>query len=234
MHTVADPWMQDGSNGTPRAGSDLAEDDSHGLPVSPIAHRGIVMALDHLGAVVDAVHEAPPKRLNAPFTVLRTALICSTRLRWLLEPETSGARRLRAIQYRYENLEEQRTALTDFSDIELTDDQDATLADSLQIVEMERRELEARARELGATKLTKPLPLTKILKGQVDLTTIEGTGLLQLWRTGSASAHGHYWSDEMRDNPAKFNHEWFPPAIQGTVLVIDEAMKLHQKRSATG
>ena len=62
------------------------------------------MALDHLGAVVDAVVAGPPKRLNAHFTVLRTALICGTRVCWLLEPASSNVRQLRAIRYRYENL----------------------------------------------------------------------------------------------------------------------------------
>lgn len=232
MYTVADPWMRNGANGTPQAGSDLAGDDSEGPATSPLSHRGIIVALDHLGAVVDAMAAGPPKRLNPHFTVLRTALVAGARVRWLLEPDMSDERRLRAIQYRYENLDEQLTAITDFSDIPFTVDQDATMAESLAIIEMERQVLETRALELGATKLSRPKSTTKMLKDMVDLTTPEGTGLVHLWRTGSASAHGHYWADDLRDNPAAFNHEWFPTAIQGTVLMINDAMHLHHKRSA--
>jgi hypothetical protein len=233
MHTVADPWMRNAANAEPRTGSDLAVDDSKGPATSPLSHRGIIMGLDHLGAVVDAVVAGPPKRLNAHFTVLRTALMCGTRVRWLLEPGSSNLRRLRGIQYRYENLEEQRKAMTDFSDTHLTDDQDATLADSVAVIELERKALETRALELGAKGLTKPTPTTQMLKDMVDLTTPEGTGMVHLWRTGSASAHGHYWADDMRDNPAAFDHKWFQPAIQGAALMINDAMKLRHKRATS-
>jgi len=231
MYTVADPWMRDRSSVQPQAGSDLAEDDTYGLAVSPPPHRGIVMALDHLGAVVDTMVTGPLKRLNPHFTVLRTALVAGTRVCWLLDSDMSDERRLRAIQYRFENLEEQRVALTDFSDIPVADDQGETLAESLEIIAMERRELESRALELGVNKLSRPLSTTKMLKSLVDLTTPDGTGMMHLWRTGSASAHGHYWADDLRDNPATFNHEWFPPVIQGTCLMISRAMKLHHKRA---
>lgn len=233
IYTVADPWMRDAANAEPQAGSDLAVDDSEGPATSPLSHRGIIMGLDHLGAVVDAVVAGPPKRLNAHFTVLRTALICGTRVRWLLEPGSSNERRLRSIQYRYENLEEQRKAMTDFSDTRLTDDQDATLADSLAVIELQRKALETRALELGAKGLTKPTPTTQMLKDMVDLTTPEGTGMVHLWRTGSASAHGHYWADDMRDNPAAFDHKWFQPAIQGAALMMNDAMNLRHKRATS-
>lgn len=189
------------------------------------------MALDHLGAVVDAVVAGPPKRLNAHFTVLRTALICGCRVCWLLEPHSSNGRQLRAIQYRYENLLEQRKAMTDFADTHLSDDQDEALADSLAVIDIERKALGQRALELGAPRLTKPPPTTDMLKEMVDLTTPEGTGMVHLWRTGSASAHGHYWADDMRDNPAAFEYKWFQPAIQGTFLMINKAMTLRYQRA---
>jgi hypothetical protein len=54
---------------------------------------------------------------------------------------------------------------------------------------------------------------------------------IQLWRTGSASVHGHYWADEMRDNPRQFDYQWFQPALQGAVMFINSAMKLRLQRS---
>lgn len=98
------------------------------------------------------------------------------------------------------------------------------MADSLANIEIERQALAKRALELGAKGLTKPTLTTQMLKDMVDLTTPEGTGMVHLWRTGSAPAHGHYWADEMRDNPAAFDHKWFQPAIQGTMLMINDAM----------
>ncbi|TFV59401.1 hypothetical protein E4P42_08280 [Mycobacterium sp. PS03-16] len=232
IYEVADPWMQDAANAQPQPGSDLAVDDAEHPPSSPLSHRGKVMALDHLGAVVDAVAASPPMRLNAHFTALRTALICGARVCWLLEPDSSNGRQLRAIRYRYENLEEQRKAMTDFADTHLNDDEDKALAESLVITELERQALNKRALELGA-KLTTPTSTTQMMKDLVNLTTPGGTGMVHLWRTGSASAHGHYWADDMRDNPAAFDHKWFQPAIQGTVLTINDALILRRKRATT-
>jgi hypothetical protein len=121
--------------------------------------------------------------------------------------------------------------MTDFADTHLTDDQDKVLTESLAIIEIERQALEKRALELGAKGLTKPPKTTKMLKDLVDLTTPEGTGMVHLWRTGSASAHGFHWADEMRDNPAAFDHKWFHPAIQGTFLMINRAMTLRHQRA---
>lgn len=62
MQTVGDPWTQDAAK--PQAGSDLAADDANHPASSPLSHRVIAMALDHLGAVVDAVLTSPPKRFS--------------------------------------------------------------------------------------------------------------------------------------------------------------------------
>lgn len=233
MYAVADPWMRDADNTKPQPGSDLAIDDQEHPASSPISHRGIVMALDHLGAVVDAVVASPPKRLNAHFTVLRTGLVCATTVCWLLEPDSSNERQRRAIRYRYENLVQQRNAMNDFIDTHLTADQDQVLRQSLDAIEDERQALQTRARELGDERLAKPPNTTDMLKAMVDLSTPEGTAMVQLWRTGSAAAHGFYWADDMRDNPAAFDHKLFQPAIQGTVLMINDAMKLRHKRATS-
>lgn len=233
MVTVGDPWMKGGTDAQPQPGSDLAADDSDPPASSALSHRVLVMGLDHLGSVVDSMLAGDPKRLNAPFTALRTALMCGTRVCWLLEPDSSPDRQLRAIQYRFENLEEQRKALTDFADTHLTDEQDEGLADSLDAIEVRRQALAKRAIELGAVGLTKPPPTTQMLKDLVDLTTPEGTGMVQLWRTGSASAHGHYWADEIRNNRGAFDFEWFQPAIQGAFLMINDAMNRRHKRATS-
>jgi hypothetical protein len=233
MRTVGDPWLRDGRNTQPEAGSDLALDDAEGPASSPLAQRVLVMALDHLGFVVDAVFSGPPKRLNAPFSALRTALECGARVRWLLESDSSNERQLRAIRYRFENLEEQRKAITDMSGTHMVGEEDEARAQVLAWVAAETKALTELALALGADNVTKPPNTLDILKSMVDLNTYEGTGFIQLWRQGSASAHGHYWADNMRGNKGAFDIVWFHTAVQGAMLFINEAMTLHHQRRTT-
>ena len=191
------------------------------------------MALDHLGAVIDAVVREPPKRLKAHFTVLRTALECGARVCWLLEPDSSNERKLRAIRYRFENLEEQRKAINDVSGTHIVGETEEGRQRSLLAIERERPVLRERAMALGAGRLVKPPDTLSLIKGMVDTNTMEGTGFIQLWRTGSASVHGHYWADDMHDDPGSFDFEWFQPAIQGAMLFINKAMILRHRRAST-
>jgi hypothetical protein len=233
MQTVGDPWMRDEANTRPEPGSDLAADDAEKPETSPLAHRGIVMALDHLGSVVDAVVREPPKRLKAYFTVLRTALECGARVCWLLESDSSDERRLRGVQYRFQNLEEQRKAITGLSGTHIFGETEEARQQILVGIEAERAALTERALSLGAAMLTEPPNTLWMIRDLVDVNTFEGTSFIQLWRTGSASVHGHYWADEMRDNPRQFDHMWFQPAIQGAMLFINDAMKLYHSRATT-
>jgi len=231
MYEVADPWMRDGRNARPEPGSDLASDDAQPLVNSPIAHRAIVMGLDHLGGVVDAVAAGPPKRLKAHFTVLRTALLCGTRACWLLEPDEPNERRLRAIQYRFENLEQQRKAIQDLKGTHIAGDTEAARQQALETIQAHTAVLSEHAVALGAEKLIEPPDTVRLLKGMVDTNTDVGASFIQLWRTGSASAHGHYWDDDMREDPRRFDHEGFQPAIQGAMLMINDALLLWSRRS---
>jgi hypothetical protein len=230
MRDHGDPWLRDGGNAHPGPGSDLALDDAEGPMSSPLSHRVLVMALDHLGFVVDAVWSGPPKRLNAPFSALRTALECGARARWLLESDCSKERRLRGIRYRYQNLEEKRKAITAMSGSHMIDEQDDVRAQLLAGVAVEKASLTEWASAFGADGLTEPPSTIDMLKSMVDVNTYVGTGFIQLWRQGSASVHGHYWVDDMRGNSGAFDIDWFHVAIQGAMLFINDAMKLHQLR----
>lgn len=188
------------------------------------------MALDHLGFVVDAVWRGPPKRLNAPFSALRTALECGARARWLLEPDCSKERRLRGIRYRYQNLEEKRKAITAMSGTHMIDEQDRARAQILEQVAAEKASLTEWASAWGAGRLTEPPSTIDMLKNMVDTNTDVGTAFIQLWRQGSASVHGHYWVDDMRGNTGAFDVDWFHVAIQGAMLFINDAIELHHQR----
>jgi hypothetical protein len=231
MQTVGDPWMRNVKNTRPQSGSDLAEDDAHKPESSSLSHYGIVMALDHLGSVLDAVVREPPKRLKAHFTTLRTALECGARACWLLEPDSSEERRLRATRYRFENVDEQRKAINDMSGTHIAGETEEQRQQILAGIVREEAALTGRALSLGARSLAKPPSTFDLIKRRMDANTFEQTAYLQLWRTGSASVHGHYWADQMRDNPGQFDHEWFQPALQGAFMFINEAMKLHHQRS---
>ncbi len=224
------PWLRDGRNAHPERGSDLARDDAEGPVSSVLSHRVLVMALDHFGFVVDAVRSGPPKRLNAPFSALRTALECGARAQWLLEADRSEERRLRGVRYRYQNLEEKRKAIEAMSGTHMIDEQDDARAQILAGVVAEKASLTEWASAWGADGLTEPPGTVDLLKSMVDVNTYVGTGFIQLWRQGSASVHGHYWVDDMRGNTGAFDIEWFHVSIQGAMLFINEAMKLHQRR----
>lgn len=231
IQTVGDPWMRDERNARPLPGSDLATDDEEKPESSPLSHYGIVMALDHLGAVLDAVVREPPKRLKAHFSSLRTALECGARVCWLLEPDSSVERRLRATRYRFENVEQQRKAINDLSGTHIAGETEEQRQQVLAGLVAEEASLTERALLLGANNLAKPPSTFDLIKNRVDANTFERTAYLQLWRTGSASAHGHYWADQMRNNPGQFDHQWFQPALQGAFMFINDAMKLHHQRS---
>lgn len=233
MQTFADPWMREEQHGHPEPGSDLAVDDAHRPPSSALAHYGISMALDHLGSVVDAVVSDQPMRHKAHFTTLRTVLECGARVRWLLDPDDSTQRRLRAVRYRWENLDEQRKAIKDLAGTHIVGEQEQARQQALAGMEAEEAALTARATELGADKLTKPPSTYDLLKGMVDINTYEGMGVIQLWRQGSASVHGHFWADQYRDNPGEFDFQWFYQALYGAMLFVNEAMTLHHRRSTT-
>lgn len=230
MRDHGDPWLRDGRNAQPESGSDLARDDREGPVSSVLSHRVLVMALDHLGFVADAVLSGPPKRLNAPFSALRTALECGARARWLLEVDYSKERRLRGIRYRYQNLEEKRKAIAAMSGTHMIDEQDDARAQILAGVAAEKASLTEWASTWGVDKLAEPPGTVDMLKSMVDVNTDLGTGFIQLWRQGSASVHGHYWVDDMRGNTGAFDIEWFSVSIQGAMLFINDAMKLHQRR----
>ncbi len=230
MRDHGDMWLRDGRNSMPEPGSDLASDDGEGPVTSVLSHRTLVNALDHLGFVIDTVWTGPPKRLNAPFSALRTALECGARARWLLEAQCSTKRRLRGIRYRYQNLEEQRKAITAMSGTHMVDEQDEAREQILARVAAEKTDLTEWALRWGADKLTEPPSTLDMLTSMVDLNTDLGTGFIQLWRQGSASVHGHYWVDDMRGNTGAFDVDWFHVAVQGAMLFINDAITLHHQR----
>lgn len=230
MRDHGDRWLRDGRYNQPEPGSDLARDDEEGPESSGLSRRVLVMALDHLGFVLDAVWSGPPKRLNAPFSGLRTALECGARARWLLEADSSNERRLRGLRYRYQNLEEQRKAINAMSGTHMIDEEDEARAQMLAQIAAEKASLTEWASTFGAVGLTEPPDTVTMLTSMVEVNTAFGTGVIQLWRQGSASVHGHYWVDDMRGNTGAFDSDWFHVAVQGAMLFINEALNMHDRR----
>jgi hypothetical protein len=231
MQKVGDPWMR--VDHSPQPGSDLAGDDTERPATSPVALHGIVMALDHLGAVVDAMLSGNPMRHYAHFTTLRTVLLSSARVRWLLEPDSSIERRLRGVRIRYQNLDEQRKALRGQESAEISGPLEQQRVQLIGSMDAEEATLEARTVALGAAQLTFPLDTVSLLKGMVDVNTWEGLAVTQMWRTGSAAAHGYFWTDQQRNDANRFDEMSFNGALYGATLFVSEAMKLYDQRSTT-
>lgn len=231
MREIGDPWMRPGAPGEAAAGSELAADDAAGPQISPVAHHGLLMALDHLGAVVDAMTSGVQIRHYAHFTSMRTVLLSSARVRWLLQPEISTDRRLRCAQIRHQNLMEQRKALVDLGAPAVEAELEQQRQRLLAAMDAEKDKLTQQAQALGATQLHDPIDTVSMLRTMVDPQSLEGTFVLQMWRTGSASAHGYFWTDQNRSNPGEFDETWFNGALFASVLFADEAMKLYVRRA---
>jgi hypothetical protein len=141
---------------TPVPGSDFSVDDVAPYKVSPIVCFGVMTAIDHLGSVVDAMMSEKPIRHYAHFTTLRTSLLASARVRWILEPDSSVERQLHCLQVRLQNTDEQRKAIRGFAGSHLEPATEQSRLDAIASLDAEIASLEARANELGAAKLVAP------------------------------------------------------------------------------
>ncbi|MBB2993663.1 hypothetical protein FHR72_005174 [Mycolicibacterium iranicum] len=228
---IGDPWMIKGNaDRRPQPGSDLLAD---GPNAASVAHHSIIMALDQLGSVVDAMVSGEPMRHYAPFTILRTVLLASARAMWMLLPDTSHERQTRCLRIEYINLDEQRKAFKTISGAAATEELKRQADQILSDFEAPMQEFNARAPELGMAKLTAPPDTVTMLQQLVPANTPEGYAAQHLWRVGSSTAHGYYWSDTQRPNPHLFDEKTFDTALYVATLFVKEAMKLYEQR-ATG
>jgi hypothetical protein len=230
MRETGEPWLA--TRQTPATGSDLATDDAVPPTVTAVVDYGVSTAIDHLGSVVDAIDPpGRPIRHWAPYTALRTALLSASRVVWVLTPDDSDQRKLRAAQIRYINADEQRKAIDGFaygpSDPAL--DQKRQQASASMSAEM--ASLEAQINALGSTAL-RPSDTVQMLRDLVDMSTWEGMGISNLWRTGSAAAHGYHWTDTTRTNPEEFDEQSFNLAFYGATLMVWRAFDLYNQRAA--
>lgn len=58
-----------------------------------------------------------------------------------------------------------------------------------------------------------------------------GTAISQLWRTGSASAHGYHWTEVFLGSPGEFDEVSFNMALYGAMLMLNEAIILYTNRA---
>lgn len=234
MRDVGDPWMK--ADKSPASGSELAEDDKTKPIVSSVASYGLVTAIDHLGSVVDAMMNShthgQPMRHYAHFTTLRTTLLASTRVRWLLEPGTRAERQLRCVRIRFQNLVEQRKAVEASGGTHLDANQEQARLKAIASMDAEEVTLAARATALGAAGLTNPPGMVDMQAGQVDKGTWFGAAVMYLWRSGSAAAHGYHWPDLFRTRSGVFDVESFNTALYGGFLALNDAIALYDKRAS--
>ena len=229
---VGDPWMLKGRvDRRPKPGSDLAADEAGGLKPS-VAHHGVVIALDHLGSVIDAMVSDESMRHYAHFSTLRTVLLASARVRWMLESDSSQIRQIRCLQTEYVNLVEQRKAFRTMASTAANGALKRQACEILAGFEAPMSELEVRATALGMAELVPPPDTLSVLQQLVKANTTEGFVALQLWRMGSSTAHGYYWSDTQRPDPHLFDDDMFDMALQGATLFVREAMGLYDQRAA--
>lgn len=232
VNSVGRPWST--ADNTPVAGSDLALDDAGMFRVSPIACFGVLTAIDHLSFVVDSMMIAGlPKQLYAPLTTLRTALLASARVKWMLAPDDTVERQLRCLQVRFVNAREQRKALNAFADGRLEPESELDRAAQIAALDEQIQTLQAHAVVLGARQLNEPPDTVSMLRDHlVDTKSPQGMAIEFLWRKGSASAHGYHWDDLQNPGPLRFNEPSFNLALYGAFGFVDDARTLYVKRAA--
>lgn len=223
LETVGTPWTK--TDPTPAAGSALAGDDKDGRNVSAVASYGLMTAIDHLGAVTDSITAEKPVRNWAPYSSMRTTLEVATRVRWLLEPNNRAERRLRCVRVTYKNEYELKRSIDGLGGSHVgteLEQQRQQLVDAWPNV---KAQLEAEALSLGAASLKCPPQTAQILADQSDPDTWEGTGIRNLWHTGSAAVHGFHWPDAYRKNPGQLDEAAFDTALHGAFLTLLHAFE---------
>jgi hypothetical protein len=227
---AGEAWLQDPH--LPAPGSDLAADDATKPTVSDLVAYQIASALDHLGSVVDAMLSDNPIRHYAHFTTLRTALLASSRAQWTLTPDDSTERKLRSLQIRFQNVDEQRKATEAMGGTHLDAAMEQSRQKAIAALNAEVTSLEGHAGKLGAAKLPKPKDTVSMLQELVDANSWDGSAILTQWRTGSAAAHGYHWIDAQRANPGVFDELSFNGALYGAFLSVTAATTLFEKRAS--
>ncbi|OBG92641.1 hypothetical protein A5697_06945 [Mycobacterium sp. E3251] len=231
MQSAGQQWMT--TDHIPQAGSDLALDNASARPaVSDVAAYGVATAIDHFGSVVDVVASDRPIRHFAPFTALRTTLLASARVRWMLEPDKSEDRRLRCLQVCYQNRHEQRKAFNGFLGGHLNAAEKQSISAAITQLDTEIGSLESQAKSLGVQKLAEPKDTVSMLRDLADPNTGWGSAIGGLWRMGSAVAHGYYWAQAGRSDPGKFDEDFFDLSCAGAFVFVTKAQQLYDKRAA--
>jgi len=235
VQDVATPWLA--TEHLPAPGSELADDDKVEPRVSELARFGLVVAIDHLGLVVDAlvdgIENGRPFRVLAPFTVLRASLLTAVRTKWLLMPDSRKQRQFRALRLEYQNQKELRAALGDLTGKHLSEELNEDRDKARRFVDERIETLESRALEFGPDYKLTTLPDTvSMIPMVVDKDSFLGMGIRLLWRTGSATVHGYHWASILAGGqPGEFSERDFNQLLLGSTLLTKEALKLYERRA---
>lgn len=226
LRNVADPWIR--TEHPPAAGSPLAGDDSLRPAVSELARFGIATAVDHLGLVVDAMEADIPFRHYGPLTTLRTALLVSSRIVWLLEPRRRTARQFRAARMELQNMIEQRKAINELTGDQMSAELVAARNQAVALLDEKIQNLEAHALTLcPGEKLDMP-DAVSLIRDLVEPHSYVGQGIRHLWRTGSAVAHGYHWTNL---GGGQFDEQSFNMSLYGSMMLVKDALELYEKRA---
>lgn len=232
MTTTGQDWLS--VTHIPEPGSALAGDDKVEPRVSRIAAFAIAVALDHLGSVVDTLTDERPMRHFAHFSALRATLLTASQASWILYPSMRNDRRNNALSLERTNIIEQRKAINASNRDHLTPEQAAAVDQAKQVMNDRIAAIEVTAASSGVGNLSN-LASTEIIaravEGISDTDDWFEEAVRQLWRTGSAAAHGYSWRLEFSDDPQHFDEQLFNPAFYGAFLMTQHAVDLYATRS---
>jgi hypothetical protein len=151
----------------------------------------------------------------------------------MLKPDESRERQIRCLQIEFVNIDEQRKAFQTVARTAATEQLEEMSKDILAGFDHQLAPLQSRADDLG-TELRKPPDTLSMLRELVAAKAADGFVALHLWRIGSSTAHGYYWSDTQRPDPHLFDDSTFDMALHAAALFVRQAMATYEHRAGLG
>jgi hypothetical protein len=210
--------------------------DSSGLPTMPLeklAWRSLKSAVEHLGLMVDTMRRTQAVWPSPYASLVRTALLGSAHVVWMLHPEDSRERVIRGIVLARDEYVQMHKLTT-----ELHMDEAGGEAHSLAVVARPvaknlQQDAENRLEDLGVSRRLGVTATAVILETArlLNTPTVEyHHGVLGVWRYSSGVVHAKAWPDDIMP-PLADPEEQLLFLLASPVLMTQMAFELWDRRT---
>lgn len=194
---AATQWQQMFQGEPPHveSGSDLAADDADftGLSVSNLVGYSLVAATEHLEFTTSVMRQTSTLYPTAYMTVLRTSLLSASHAAWILVPDARADRQLRALQFLADDVRAQLVMVREA----YTPTEAAESAKERMIAQLVERQAQLQpiadalkpGLQVARCQINNTSIIEAVAEAAHDEDLVKG-GVNQIWRSGSAAAHG--------------------------------------------